>query len=146
MKLPIDKSRRYTYIAAVAAFLQMSVPQWQLPETSSQVTSAILLAVISVFTILKQRSSVEVNNNATILTYILIGTAVLGGLNEVLGIVHFSGHLQNVLRSIVAAIIGLLNLASKTLFPTDAGVVIQQAKAELKESDGVPPPPIEKKN
>jgi len=65
-------------------------------------------------------------------------------LNEILGIVHLNDHLQNVLRSIVAAIIGLLNLASKTLFPTDAGVVIQQAKAAIKESDGVPPPPAKK--
>lgn len=129
----IDKSRAYTYIASVAAFLQLSLPQWQLSDISTQAISAILLSIVSVFTILKQRSSIEVRDNATTVTYMLIGVAALGGLNEVLGIVHFNDHLQGILRSIIAAIIGLINLASKNLFPTEAGKAIQQAKADIKD-------------
>ena len=123
-----DKSRSYTYIAAAAAFIQMSVPQWHLPDVSAQVTSAILLAIVSVFTILKQRASVEINDKSVIYTWILVGAAALGGLNEIIGIVHFNDQLQNILRSVIAAIIGLLNLASKNLFPTEAGKEIQNIK------------------
>ena len=128
-----DKSRSYTYIAAAAAFIQMSVPQWHLPDVSAQVTSAILLAIVSVFTILKQRASVEINDKSVIYTWILVGAAALGGLNEIIGIVHFNDQLQNILRSVIAAIIGLLNLASKNLFPTEAGKVIQNIKSDLKQ-------------
>lgn len=131
-----DKSRSYTYIAAAAAFIQMSVPQWHLPDVSAQVTSAMLLAVVSVFTILKQRASVEINDkNAVKVTWLLIGVAALGGVNEILGIVHFNDQLQNILRSVVAAIIGLLNLASKNLFPTEAGKVIQTLKSDIKQGN-----------
>ena len=129
-----DKSRVYTYIAAAAAFIQMSLPQWHFPDVPAQVTSAILLAIVSVFTILKQRTSVEINDkNAVKVTWLLIGVAGLGGVNEILGIVHFNDQLQNILRSVVAAIIGLLNLASKNLFPTEAGKVIQSIKSDLKQ-------------
>lgn len=130
----IDKSRTYTYIASVAAFLQMSVPQWDLPDVYSQVISAILLAVVSIFTILKQRVSVEINDkNAVKVTWLLVGVAALGGLNEIIGIVHINENLQNILRSVIAAIIGLINLASKNLFPTEAGKVIQGIKSDIKE-------------
>lgn len=129
----IDKSRIYTYIAAAAAFLQVSVPQWHLADTTTQLTSAILLTVVSVFTILKQRISIEVSNSANIATYFLIAIALAGGINEVLGIVHINAHTQGILRSVLASVIGLLNLASKSLFPTDAGKVIQQTKVEIKE-------------
>jgi hypothetical protein len=129
-----DKSRIYTFIAAAAAFIQMSVPQWHLPDVQAQVTSAILLAIVSIFTILKQRASVEVNDkNAVKVTWLLIAIAAFGGVNEILGIIHFNDQLQNILRSIIAAIIGLLNLASKDLFKTEEGKVIQNIKSDLKQ-------------
>lgn len=128
-----DKSRMYTYIAAFAAFLQVSIPQWNLSDISTQIVSAILLAIVSIFTILKQRSSVEIDNNAVTVTWLLIGVAALGAANEVLGLVHFNDSLQGILRSIIASVIGLLNLASKNLFPTDAGKMIQGIKSDIKE-------------
>ncbi|HEY8690571.1 MAG TPA: hypothetical protein VIM07_15145 [Chitinophagaceae bacterium] len=133
-----DKSRIYTNIAAAAAFIQMSVPQWHLPDVPTQVTSAVLLSIVSIFTILKQRTSVEINDkNAVKFTWLLIAIAGLGGINEIMGIVHFNDQLQNILRSVVAAAIGLLNLASKNLFPTEAGKVIQTIKADIKQGNAV---------
>jgi hypothetical protein len=128
-----DNSKIFTYLATVAAFLQMSVPQWHLPDISAQIVSAALLAVVSVFTILKQRTSVEINNQSVTYTYILIGAAALGGLNEIIGIVHFDAQWQNILRSITVSLIGLLNLTSKTLFPSEAGQAIQGLKNDLKD-------------
>lgn len=128
-----DNSKIYTYLAMVAAFLQLSVPQWQLPDITSQVVSAALLAVVSIFTILKQRVSVEINSQSVMYTWILIGVAALGGLNEIVGIVHFSGHWQNILRSIIASAIGILNITSKTLFPSEAGEAIQGIKDDIKQ-------------
>jgi hypothetical protein len=130
-----DNSKIYTYLATVAAFLQMSVPQWHLPDITSQVISAALLAIVSVFTILKQRVSVEINSQSVMYTYILIGVAALGGLNEIVGIVHFNAQWQNILRSIIAAIIGILNLTSKTLFPSEAGTAIQELKDDIKQGN-----------
>jgi hypothetical protein len=127
-----DNSKIFTYLATVAAFLQMSVPQWHLPDVSAQVVSAALLAVVSVFTILKQRTSVEINNQSVTYTYILIGAAALGGLNEIIGIVHFDAQWQNILRSIIAALIGILNVTSKALFPSEAGQAIQGIKDNIK--------------
>jgi hypothetical protein len=128
-----DNSKTYTYLATVAAFLQMSVPQWHLPDITSQVVSAALLAIVSIFTILKQRTSVEINNQSVMYTYILIGVAALGGVNEIIGIIHFNAQWQNVLRSVVVSLIGLLNLTSKTLFPSEAGEAIQGLKDSIKE-------------
>jgi hypothetical protein len=127
-----DNSKIYTYLATVAAFLQMSVPQWHLPDITAQVVSAALLAIVSIFTILKQRASVEVSKQSLMYTYILIGVAALGGLNEIIGIVHFNDQWQNILRSIIAAAIGILNLTSKALFPSEAGTAIQNIKDEIK--------------
>jgi hypothetical protein len=127
-----DNSKIFTYLATVAAFLQMSVPQWHLPDISAQIVSAALLAVVSIFTILKQRSSVEINSQSVVYTYILIGVAALGGLNEIVGIVHFDGQWQNILRSIIAALIGILNVTSKALFPSEAGQAIQGIKDNIK--------------
>lgn len=130
-----DNSRTYTYIATAAAFIQMSLPQFHLSDIATQITSAALLAIISVFTILKQRVSVEINNQSVMYTWILVGAAALGGLNEIIGIVHFNPALQTGLRSAIAAIIGLLNLASKTLFPSEAGEAIQSVKNGIKEGN-----------
>jgi hypothetical protein len=66
-------------------------------------------------------------------TYILIGVAALGGVNEIIGIIHFNAQWQNVLRSVVVSLIGLLNLTSKTLFPSEAGEAIQGLKDSIKE-------------
>ena len=127
-----DNSKIYTYLATVAAFLQVSVPQWHLPDITAQVVSAALLAAVSIFTILKQRASVEVSKQSLMYTYILIGVAALGGLNEIIGIIHFNDQWQNVLRSVVAALIGILNLTSKALFPSEAGQAIQGIKNDIK--------------
>lgn len=136
--MKIDKSRLYTYIAASAAFIQVSIPQWHLSDITTQVASAILLTIVSIFTILKQRVSIEINNNATTVTYILIGIAALGGLNELVNFIPFDAHTQTVLRSIIASVIGLLNLASKSLFQTEAGKAIQQAKVDIKNNQVIP--------
>lgn len=128
-----DNSKIYTYLATVAAFLQLSVPQWHLPDITSQVVSTALLAFVSIFTILKQRVSVEINSQSVMYTYILIGVAALGGLNEIVGIVHFTDQWQNILRSIIAGVIGILNITSKALFPSEAGQAIQGLKDDIKQ-------------
>lgn len=123
----MDKSRIYTFLAVGFAFLQTLF--------SGDVTMTIIfLTLASVFTILKQRVSIEVNENAMIATYVLVALAVMGGLNDLLGVFHFGEVWDVRLRKIVAALIGLLNIASKNLFPTEEGKVIQGVKQELKEA------------
>lgn len=131
----MSKERIYTGLAITFAFLQTLLPTLFLSDTQTAIATVSLLTLASVFTILKQRISVEINNNATIFTWILIGLAVLGGLNEVLGSVHLSGALQGRLSTIVAALIGVLNITSKTFFPTEAGKVVQNVKDDLKEQE-----------
>ena len=91
MKKITDKSRVYTNIAMIAAFAQMYVPQlqsdWHLSDVVTKIITVVLLTVVSVVTIKKQRVSIEINDkNALLLTYVLIGMAIAGGLNEILSI------------------------------------------------------------
>lgn len=131
-----DKSRIYTYIAVGATLMQMYLPQlqtnWNLSEISVKVITAILLAIISIATIKKQRISVEVNNKAIFYTWVLIGIAAVGCLNEILSFTYLDYRWADIARSTIASILGLYNLVSKSLFPTEAGKVIQETKNDIK--------------
>jgi len=132
-----DKSRVYTYVAVGATLLQMYVPQlkenFHLADVTVKVITAILIAIISIATIKKQRISVEVNRKAVIVTWFLISIAAIGCLNEILSFAYLDYAWANTLRSIVASALGFFNLVSKSLFPTEAGKVIQTIKSDLKQ-------------
>lgn len=128
-----DNSKIYTYITTAAAFLQMYLPNLLLNPHTSDIISAALLSIVSVFTIMKQRVSVEVNDKKAVwYTWLLVGIAGMGGINEIVGKIQFNGNTQNILRSAIAGIIGLLNIMSKSLFPTDAGKAIAATKNDIK--------------
>lgn len=132
-----DNSRLYSYISGVAIFLQLSLAG--IPEPYGIITSGVLLTIASIFTIKKQRSSVEINKKATIFTWVLIAVAFFGGLNDLLQKMHewnpvfIQESLQDWLRRGIAIAIGLLNMFSKDMFPTDEGSAIKQQKNELKQ-------------
>lgn len=132
-----DNSRLYSYISGVAVFLQLSLAG--IPEPYGIITSGVLLTIASIFTIKKQRSSVEINKKATVFTWILIAVAFFGGLNDLLQKMHewnpvfIPESLQDWLRRGIAIAIGLLNMFSKDMFPTDEGSAIKQQKNELKQ-------------
>lgn len=132
-----DNSRLYSYISGVAIFLQLSLAG--IPEPYGIISSGVLLTIASIFTIKKQRSSVEINKKATVFTWVLIAVAFFGGLNDLLQKMHewnpifISEGLQDWLRRGIAIAIGLLNMFSKDMFPTDEGSSIKQQKNELKQ-------------
>lgn len=133
MKSITDKSRLYTSIAMVAAFLQTLVATMKFDEITTGVVSTVLLTIAAVFTLKKQRVSVEINKKAIIATWVLVGIAALGGINEILDQIVITGVWQDRLRTIIAALIGVLNIASKSWFPTEEGKIIQDVKKDLKE-------------
>lgn len=136
----MSKERIYTALALIFAFVQTLLPTMKFDEVETTIATTILLTLVSVFTLMKQRVSVEINKNAKILTWVLIGIAALGGINELVGNlptdiafkIHISNLWQERLRTIIAALIGILNIASKNLFPTEEGKVIEETKKDLK--------------
>ena len=137
----MTKERIYMLITLIAAYLQASVvPSLGLTDSQSFIATSLLLIVASVFTILKQRLSVEVNDRKALLfTWVLIGIAVIGGLNEIVAsqrfteAFHFSDKFTNAMRAGIAGLFGILNVFSKAWFPTEAGKVIQNIKSDLKQ-------------
>lgn len=128
-----DKSRLYTNIALSATFAQTMLPTFHFSDTVTGIITTVLLTTASVFTILKQRVSVEINKDAVILTWVLAGIAALGGLNDVIGQISLTDIWQDRLRTLIAALIGILNIVSKELFPTPEGKVIASIKQDLKD-------------
>lgn len=137
----MTKERIYMLITLLAAYLQASVvPSLGLTDSQSFIATSLLLIVASVFTILKQRLSVEVNDKkALIYTWVLIGIAVIGGLNEIVSSQNFiqafsfSDKFTNAMRAGIAGLFGILNVFSKAWFPTQEGKVIQSVKSDLKQ-------------
>lgn len=128
----MSKERIYTTLTFVFAFMQTLLPSMGFTEFTSSIVTTVLITLVSVFTIKKQRISIEINNKAQIVTWVLIAVAALGGLNQLLDVVNLSDIWQGRLRTIVAALIGILNIVSKNLFPTDEARVVEKTKVDLK--------------
>lgn len=128
----MSKERIYTTLTFVFAFMQTLLPSMGFTEFTSSIVTTVLVTLVSVFTIKKQRISIEINNKAQIVTWVLIAVAALGGLNQLLDVVNLSDIWQGRLRTIVAALIGILNIVSKNLFPTDEARVVEKTKVDLK--------------
>lgn len=135
----MSKERVYMLITLVAAYLQgVVVPSLHLSDAWSFIVTSLLLMIAAVFTIKKQRVSIEVNSKAKTYTWILIALAVLGGINEILAsnyfpeAIHFEEKTTTMLRNGVAGLFGLMNVFSKVLFPTDEAKIIDQQKETLK--------------
>lgn len=132
----MSKEKLFTAIAVSAAFLQTitSVSLLGFPVANGIVTT-VMLTVVAVYTIKKQRVSIEVNDTkAHSYTWILIIIAIGGGMNDLLGIVHFNPMIDVILKTIVSGSIGLLNVISKSLFPTMEGQILDRRENQLKVS------------
>lgn len=118
-------TRILTGIAVSAALLQTIYPE--------QITFSISMTVVALAaTLWKQLISVEIRDKGAIYaTIILTVIYVLGGVNEWLDIKEIEPAGKEKYRQFISAAIGLLNIFSKSLFPTYEAKVIERKKAEL---------------
>lgn len=129
----MEKTSIYSTIVFIATSLQLSLPMLKLDEATSGIATAILLSIATVFTLLRQRASIEIDKKAQYLTWVLVSIAVLGGVNEVFKWIPFSGETGDTLRNVIAFLINLLNIVSKQLFPTEEGKELKKLEATLKK-------------
>lgn len=87
-------------------------------ETTITIFSAVILFVVNGLTLIKNYISVEINKVANKATLLLLIVAILGGLNDLFGVISFSETVSQWLRFSLTFIIAFLNLAAKLLFPT----------------------------
>ena len=87
-------------------------------ETTITIFSAVILFVVNGLTLIKNYLSIEINNVANKAALILLIVAILGGLNDLFGVISFSDTVSQWLRFSLTFIIAFLNLAAKLLFPT----------------------------
>ena len=124
--------RAVTFSVGLITILQGLVPAMPLGAETTVLISAILIYVASILTAIKQAVSVEIKTRkALVYSIILVLIATIGGLNDVLNVVHLNDLLAQWLRFGITGSILILNLASKTLFPTEEGQVIEKIKDNL---------------
>lgn len=103
-------------LAIALTAIQGMVPS--MPITDTTVVSAVLMFLVSGATIWKQALSKEIDNNALIPTIMLAIAATLGGVNDLLKLIPFSEITGQWIRFGVTASTALLNVLSKSIWPT----------------------------
>lgn len=134
-----DRSALYTGIVTVATVIMGVLPH--INNGVDVILTSVLLTVISIFTIKKQRTSIEINDSKAVLyTWVLVIIAACGGLNDMLGqldlkeVHYFSTQTSQILKKSISGLILILNVFSKQWFPTAEGKTIQGIKIDMKEN------------
>lgn len=108
-----------TIIVLLLTTLQGLIPTIPITnETTITIFSAVILFVVNGLTLIKNYLSIEINNVANKAALILLIVAILGGLNDLFGVISFSDTVSQWLRFGLTFVIAFLNLAAKLLFPT----------------------------
>lgn len=109
----------FTWVVVFLTAFQGMIPT--LPITNAgtiTLISAITMFLVSSLTVWKQTLSKEINNEAILPTIAVAIIATLGGLNDLLGVLHFSEIVGQWMRFTITFITMGLNLISKMLYPT----------------------------
>lgn len=108
-----------TIVVLLLTTLQGLIPAMPLTnETIIMVLSAVLLFAVNGLTLIKNYLSNEINAGANKAAFILLVVSILGGLNDLFGVINFSDIISQWLRFGLTFLIAFLNLAAKLLFPT----------------------------
>lgn len=124
-------TRVLTNITYLVVFLQSVLPSFHLNDSTATIWTVIFMTVASVATIWKQRLSVEIRDGAIWATVIVSLVALAGGVNELIPVIYLDDAQRDGARAIIVAIIGGLNLLSKSLFPTYEAKVIENTKTNV---------------
>lgn len=103
-------------LAVVFTAIQGMIPAMPLTDTTA--VSAIIMFLVSGTTIWKQALSKEIDSKALVPTIMLAIAASLGGVNELLKLIPFNEITGQWIRFGVTAATALLNILSKTIWPT----------------------------
>lgn len=109
-----------TIAVAFVTIFQGIVPSLPLQNAATlTVISSIAMFLASTLTIWKQRLSAEIDNKALWPTIIVAMIATFGGLNDLMGVFHFSAIAGQWIRFTITFITMSLNLVSKVFYPTE---------------------------
>ena len=106
----------FTMLVLLFTTLQGLLPA--LPMGNTTVLSAIIMFGVSGLTAWKQYLSIEIDNSSLWPTLIVAILATLGGLNDLVNLVHFNSVTGQWVRFGITFLTAFLNLASKILWPT----------------------------
>lgn len=107
-------------LGLVIPFVQGLLPSFPgIGPHSLTLWSAILLWGLTAITIFRQWVSNQILDKAAVPTIIVGVISLIGGLNDVLDVIQFSEHTDQIIRFLLTVLVGLLGLVSKLLWPTD---------------------------
>lgn len=110
----------FTVLALVLTCFQGLIPAMPAIEpTTTTLVSALLMFFVSSFTYWKQYLSVEIGNKAMTPTIIVAVVATIGAANELFAVIPMGDLAAQWVRFGITASTMILNLVSKTLWPTD---------------------------
>ena len=111
----------FTLAVAALTVIQGMLPSMNalISADSMTITSAVVMFLVSGLTTWKQALSDEVQNKAMIPTIVVAVIATFGGLNDLLGVFHFSELTGQWIRFTITVITAILNITSKIFWPTD---------------------------
>ena len=110
----------FTILVLVLTVFQGLIPAMPAIEPGTiTLVSALLMFFVSGFTYWKQFLSIEISSKATGPTLIIAAIATLGAANELFNVVPLSELTSQWIRFGITATTMILNLVSKTLWPTD---------------------------
>lgn len=124
--------RLFTLFVVLLSTLQTAIPSLPIsnPNTITLVSAIVMFLVVGL-TAWKQYFSVEITNASLIPTVIIAIVATLGGLNDLIGAFHISPALGQWIRFAVTAVVTILNVVSKELWPSPAAKAIKEYKADV---------------
>lgn len=127
-------TRIFTGILVFLTTIQAAVPQMPLGnENTGTLISAIIMFLVVAFTAWKQYLSVEIRNGAILPTIIVAVVATLGGLNDLVNVIHLSATGNQWVRLAITSTSMMLGIFSKTLWPTDESKQIEATKQAIVE-------------
>lgn len=99
-------------------------------DVKAWITAALMFLVVIV-TAWKNYLSIEIRNASNVAMIIIMAIAILGGLNDFIKAVPISKFWGAWIRFIITTLTAILNISSKTLWPTPESKQIEQMKSEM---------------
>lgn len=112
----------FTLIVLVLTTFQGLIPAMPITNQGTiTLISAVMMFLVTGFTAWKQYLSNEISNEAMGPTLFVALIATMGGLNDLFSLVPLGAVASQWIRFSITAITMILNLASKTIWPTGNG-------------------------
>lgn len=128
-------TRLITGLIVIFTTFQASVPAMPITDQITKtIVSATFMFIVVALTAWNQYLSVEIRNGSMWPTFIIAVLAVLGGFNDLVNAVPISPALGQWLRFGITTITAILNISSKTLWPTYESKVVEATKQDLAAS------------